>query len=141
MMTAISNLIFSERSPLPPFAQTNLFIFFCSHAGPIYSSACKPPSGREPHGRVPHGRVVSLAGRAGRRRQSVRGSPTGRTGRRLRGAYWGLLGPTGAYWSLLMPTVVSVSIWLPVSSVFSACYCLDRHCVLKSLVTPEYDRE
>jgi len=39
-----------------------------------------------------------------------------------------------------MPTVVSVSIWLPVSSVLSACYCLSRHCVLKSLVTPDYDR-
>jgi hypothetical protein len=33
-----------------------------------------------------------------------------------------------------MPTVISVSIWLPVSSVLSTCYCLDRHCVLKSLV-------
>jgi hypothetical protein len=30
--------------------------------------------------------------------------------------------------------------WLPVSSVLSACYCLDRHCVLKPLVISEYDR-
>jgi hypothetical protein len=48
--------------------------------------------------------------------------------------------PTGAYWGLLMPTVISVSIWLPVSSVLSACYCLDRHCALKSLVTSGYAR-
>jgi hypothetical protein len=40
-----------------------------------------------------------------------------------------------------MPTVISVSIRLPVSSVPSACYCLDRDCVvLKSLVTSGYDR-
>jgi hypothetical protein len=51
-----------------------------------------------------------------------------------------LLGPTGAYWGLLMPTVILVSIWLLVSSVLSACFCLDRHCVLKSLVISEYDR-
>jgi hypothetical protein len=43
--------------------------------------------------------------------------------------------PSEAYWGLLW----SQSIWLPVSNVLSACYCLDRHCVLKSLVTPEYD--
>jgi hypothetical protein len=55
-------------------------------------------------------------------------------------AYWGLLGLTGAYWGLLRPTVISVSTWLPVSSVLSASYCLDRHCVPKSLVTPECDR-
>jgi hypothetical protein len=36
-----------------------------------------------------------------------------------------------AYWGVLMPTVISVSTWLPVSSVLSACDCLDRHCVLK----------
>jgi hypothetical protein len=54
------------------------------------------------------------------------------------GCYSKLL--TEAYWSLFMHTVISVSIWFPVSSVLSACYCLDRHCVLKSLVTPEYDR-
>ena len=34
--------------------------------------------------------------------------------------------PTGAYWSLLEPTVISVSIWLPASSVLSACYCLEE---------------
>jgi hypothetical protein len=45
--------------------------------------------------------------------------------------------PTGAYWGLLMPIVILVSVWLPVSSVLSVCYCLDRHCVLKSLATPE----
>jgi hypothetical protein len=39
-----------------------------------------------------------------------------------------------------MSTMISVSIWLPASSVLSACYCLDRHCVLKSLVTSESDR-
>jgi hypothetical protein len=56
-------------------------------------------------------------------------------------AYWGLLeltgalpGPAEAYLGLLMPTVILVSIWLPVSRVLSACYCLDNHCVLKSLV-------
>ena len=37
-----------------------------------------------------------------------------------------LEGPTGAYWGLLGPTVISVSIWLPVSSVLSACYCLEE---------------
>jgi hypothetical protein len=41
-----------------------------------------------------------------------------------------------AYWGLLMPTVVPVSIWLPVPSGLSACYCLDRPCVPKSLATP-----
>jgi hypothetical protein len=50
-----------------------------------------------------------------------------------------LVEPTGAYWGLLMPTVISVSTWLPVSSVLSACYCLDRRCVFKSLATPRYD--
>jgi hypothetical protein len=55
-------------------------------------------------------------------------------------AYWGLLGPAGACWGLLMPTVIPVSTWLPVSSVLSACYCLDRRCVFKSLATPSYDR-
>ena len=50
------------------------------------------------------------------------------------------LGPTGTYWNLLKPTVISLSMWLHVFSVLSACYCLDKHCVLKSLVTPEYDR-
>src|SRR3954468_1801661 len=39
-----------------------------------------------------------------------------------------------------MPTVISVSTWLPIPSVLSACYCLDRRCVLKSLVTSKYDR-
>jgi hypothetical protein len=48
--------------------------------------------------------------------------------------------PTGAYWGLLGPIVISVSIWLPISSVLSACYCLDRRHVLKLLVTSEYDR-
>jgi hypothetical protein len=54
-----------------------------------------------------------------------------------------LLGATGGCWAhrgLLMPTVILVSIWLPVSSVLSACYCLGRHCVIKSLVIPGYDR-
>jgi hypothetical protein len=45
--------------------------------------------------------------------------------------------PSGAYWSLL---ATSVSVWIPASSVLSACYCLDRRCVLKSLVTSAYDR-
>jgi len=40
------------------------------------------------------------------------------------GAYWGLLGPNEAYRGLPMPTMISVSIWLPVSSLLSACYCL-----------------
>jgi hypothetical protein len=48
-----------------------------------------------------------------------------------------LLGSTGG---LLMPAVISVSAWLPVSSMLSACYCLGRHCVLKPLVTSGYDR-
>jgi hypothetical protein len=48
--------------------------------------------------------------------------------------------PTGPYWGLLMPTVISVSTCLPISSLLSACYCLDRRCVLKSLVTSEYGR-
>jgi len=56
------------------------------------------------------------------------------------GAYWGLLEPAGACWGLLGPTVISVSIRLPVSSVLSACCCLDRHCVPKSLVMFGYDR-
>ena len=51
-----------------------------------------------------------------------------------------LLGPTRACWGLLEPTVISVSIRLPVSSVLSACCCLDRHCVPKSLVMFGYDR-
>src|SRR5271155_554430 len=49
------------------------------------------------------------------------------------GAYWSLLEPTGAYWSLLEPAgacwgllMISVSIWLPASSVLSACYCLEE---------------
>ena len=29
-----------------------------------------------------------------------------------------------------MLAVISVSIWLPASSMLSACCCLDRHCVL-----------
>ena len=52
-----------------------------------------------------------------------------------------LWGPTGAYWGLLVPTMISVSTWLPVSSVLSACYCLDRRCVLKSLATSQLDRQ
>ena len=48
-----------------------------------------------------------------------------------------LEGPTEVYWSLLMPTVISVSIWLPVSSVLSACYYLDRHCVEQRAVLPQ----
>ena len=44
--------------------------------------------------------------------------------------------PTEAYW----PTVISVSTWLPVSSVLSARYCLSRHCVFKSLATLGHDR-
>jgi len=48
--------------------------------------------------------------------------------------------PTEAYRAILMPTVISVSTWLPISSVLSACYYLERHCVLKSLVTSGYDR-
>jgi hypothetical protein len=43
---------------------------------------------------------------------------------------------TVVYRGLLGPTVMSVSVWLPASSRLSACYCLDRHCVFKSLVTP-----
>jgi hypothetical protein len=39
-----------------------------------------------------------------------------------------------------MLTVIPVSPSLPVSSVLSACYCLDRRCVFKSLATPRYDR-
>src|ERR1700755_2251981 len=39
-----------------------------------------------------------------------------------------------------MPTVISVSIWLPASSVLSACCCLDRYCVHKSSATPRYNR-
>ena len=50
-----------------------------------------------------------------------------------------LLKPTGAYWGVLRPTVISISIWSPVSIVLFVCYCLERHCVLKSLVIPEYD--
>src|SRR4051812_37689191 len=38
------------------------------------------------------------------------------------GCYWQV--PMEAYWGLLMPTVISVSTWLPISSVLSACYCL-----------------
>jgi hypothetical protein len=38
-----------------------------------------------------------------------------------------------------MPSVILVSTWLPISSVFSACYRPDRHCVFKSLATPGYD--
>jgi hypothetical protein len=45
--------------------------------------------------------------------------------------------PRFSCYSQLPTEVISVSIWLPVSSVLSACYCPDRHCVLKSLVTPE----
>ena len=37
-----------------------------------------------------------------------------------------------------MPIMISVSTWLPVSSGLPACYCLDRHCVLKSLATPRW---
>jgi hypothetical protein len=44
--------------------------------------------------------------------------------------------PTWACWGLLGPTVMLVSVWLPASSRLSACYCLDRHCVLKSFATP-----
>jgi hypothetical protein len=51
-----------------------------------------------------------------------------------------LLGPPGASWGILIPTVISVSIWLPTSSVLSTCYSPNRHCVLKSLVTSGYDR-
>jgi len=35
-----------------------------------------------------------------------------------------LPGPVEAYSGRLMPTVISVSIWLPLSRVLSACYCL-----------------
>jgi hypothetical protein len=45
-----------------------------------------------------------------------------------------------AYGALLGPVMILVSIWLPISSVSSACYCLDRRCVLNSLVTSAYDR-
>ena len=38
-----------------------------------------------------------------------------------------------------MSAMISVSIWLPGFWLLSACYCLDRHYVLKSLVTSEYD--
>jgi hypothetical protein len=41
---------------------------------------------------------------------------------------------------LLGPTGILVSIWLPVPSVLSACYCLDRYCVFKSLATSGYDK-
>jgi hypothetical protein len=36
---------------------------------------------------------------------------------------------------LLMPTMISASIWFPIYSMLSAYYCIDRHPVLKSLVT------
>lgn len=45
-----------------------------------------------------------------------------------------------AYWGLLMLAVISVSTRLPVSSVVSACYCPDGHCVFKSVATSRYDR-
>jgi len=48
--------------------------------------------------------------------------------------------PTGAYWCLPMPSVISIGIWLPASSVLSACCCLDRYCVHKSSATPRYNR-
>lgn len=38
-----------------------------------------------------------------------------------------------------MSTMISASIWFSVSSVLSAYYCLDRHPVLKPLVTPRHD--
>jgi hypothetical protein len=44
-----------------------------------------------------------------------------------------LLGPTGACYGLGEYMVTY-------SSVSSACYCLDRRCVFKSLATPSYDR-
>jgi hypothetical protein len=44
--------------------------------------------------------------------------------------------PTVAYWGLVGPTMMTVSVWLSASSRLSACYCLGRHCVLRSLVTP-----
>src|SRR3954453_16089261 len=37
---------------------------------------------------------------------------------------------------ILGPAVISVSVWLPIPSRLSACCCLDRHCVLKSLAAP-----
>lgn len=51
----------------------------------------------------------------------------------FRFSYRDLLGPADAI-------VTSVSTWLPVSNVLSACYCLDKHCALKSLATFEYGR-
>jgi hypothetical protein len=48
-----------------------------------------------------------------------------------------LLLPTVACW---YPTDALIGAQVPASSMFSACYCLDRHCVLKSLVTSESDR-
>jgi hypothetical protein len=47
---------------------------------------------------------------------------------------------TKAYWGLLMLIVISVGTRLPVSSVLSACYCLDKHCVYKSLATYGHDK-
>jgi hypothetical protein len=41
---------------------------------------------------------------------------------------------------LLRPTGLTASTWLPVSSMLTACYCLDKHCVFKSLATFGYDR-
>jgi hypothetical protein len=38
-----------------------------------------------------------------------------------------------------MSTTILASIWFSVSSVLSAYYCLDRHPVLKPLVTPRHD--
>jgi len=40
-----------------------------------------------------------------------------------------------------MPVVISVSIWVPASSVSSVCYCLDRYCVHKSPATPGDSRK
>jgi hypothetical protein len=44
--------------------------------------------------------------------------------------------PTEAYRGPLMPSVISVSVWLPISSVLSASYCLDRYCELKWFAIP-----
>ena len=46
----------------------------------------------------------------------------------------------GACWALLMPAVISVSIWLPASSVLSACSCLERYYVHESSATSRYNR-
>jgi hypothetical protein len=51
-----------------------------------------------------------------------------------------LAGTHVAYSCLLIPIDAPLSTQLPTSSMLSACYCPERHCVLRPLVTPRYDR-